>query len=394
MFFHNFKYALKTLLKNEALVFWTIAYPIILGTLFAVAFSKLEDIGKTDIINIAVINNTELSENQSFKNVFDSLSVENDEDQIFSTRYLDEESARGLLLEDEIVGFVKLTESGEPKVYVKSNGIEQTILKSVTEEIGVMSKAVNDLAKLEIEGQLSAGNYEVDYEKIYSDIVEKVQNQKAEVIDKSSEHLSYTMIEFYTLIAMTCLFGGMLGAVAISQDIANMSNKGKRIAVSPAKKHTLILSSALAGYLIQSAGLIILFIYTIFVLGANYGNNLSLIVLLAFAGSLTGLTLGIVVATMFKTNENAKTGIIVAITMAGCFFAGMMGPDIKYYIDKNMPIINAINPANLITDGFYALYYYGVSSRYFIDLGGLLIMSILLGGISCVSLRRQKYDSL
>ena len=279
MFFHNFKYALKTLLKNKALVFWTITYPIILGTLFAVAFSNLEDIGKTDIINIAVINNTELSDNQSFKNVFDSLSVENDEDQIFNTRYLDEESARGLLLEDEIVGFVKLTESGEPKVYVKSNGVEQTILKSVTEEIGVMSKAVNNLAKLEIEGQLSAGNYEVDYEKIYSDIIEKVQNQKAEVVDKSSEHLSYTMIEFYTLIAMTCLFGGMLGAVAISQDIANMSNKGKRVAVSPAKKHTLILSSALAGYLIQSAGLIILFIYTIFVLGANYGDNLSLIIL-------------------------------------------------------------------------------------------------------------------
>ena len=69
MFFHNFKYALKTLLKNKALVFWTITYPIILGTLFAVAFSNLEDIGKTDIINIAVINNTELSDNQSFKNV-------------------------------------------------------------------------------------------------------------------------------------------------------------------------------------------------------------------------------------------------------------------------------------------------------------------------------------
>ena len=106
------------------------------------------------------------------------------------------------------------------------------------------------------------------------------------------------------------------------------------------------------------------------------------------------MTLGIAVATIFKTNENAKTGIIVAITMTGCFFAGMMGPDIKYYIDKNFPVINAINPANLITDGFYALYYYGASSRYLIDLGGLLIMSILFGGISCISLRRQKYDSL
>lgn len=394
MFFHNFKYALKTLMKNKALVFWTIAFPIILGTLFAIAFSNLESSNKTDVINIAVINNAELDKNQSFKNAIDSLSVENDENQIFNTRYIDEESARRLLLEDEIIGFVELTDDGRLKVYIESNGIEQTILKSVTEEIGAMSKIIDDLAKREIEGQLSAGNYEVDYEKIYSDIIGKVQNQKAEVIDKSSEHLSYTMIEFYTLIAMTCLFGGMLGAVTISQNLANMSSRGKRVAVSPAKKYILILSSALAGYSIQIVSLIILFIYTIFVLGADYGDNLPLIVLLAFAGSLTGLTLGIAVAAIFKTNENAKTGIITAITMTGCFFAGMMGPDIKYYIDKNFPVINAINPANLITDGFYALYYYGASSRYLIDLGGLLIMSILFGGVSCISLRRQKYGSL
>ncbi|MBR5939201.1 ABC transporter permease, partial [Candidatus Saccharibacteria bacterium] len=244
-------------MKNKALVFWTIAFPIILGTLFAIAFSDLESSNKTDVINIAVINNAELDKNQSFKNAINSLSVENDENQIFNTRYIDEESARRLLLEDEIIGFVELTDDGGLKVYIESNGIEQTILKSVTEEIGAMSKIIDDLAKREIEGQLSAGNYEVDYEKIYSDIIGKVQNQKAEVIDKSSEHLSYTMIEFYTLIAMACLFGGMLGAVTISQNLANMSNRGKRVAVSPAKKHILILSSALAGYSIQIVSLII-----------------------------------------------------------------------------------------------------------------------------------------
>lgn len=35
------------------------------------------------------------------------------------------------------------------------------------------------------------------------------------------------MIEFYTLIAMTCLYGGMLSMVSINQTLANMSNKGK-----------------------------------------------------------------------------------------------------------------------------------------------------------------------
>ena len=41
MFIHNFKYTFKTLLKNKALIFWSFAFPIILGTLFNMAFSDL-----------------------------------------------------------------------------------------------------------------------------------------------------------------------------------------------------------------------------------------------------------------------------------------------------------------------------------------------------------------
>ena len=36
----------------------------------------------------------------------------------------------------------------------------------------------------------------------------------------------------------------------------------------------------------------------------------------------------------------------------------------KYIIDKNIPIINKLNPANMITDGLYSLYYYETLDRY------------------------------
>ncbi|MEI3499074.1 MAG: hypothetical protein V8Q71_00925 [Bacilli bacterium] len=45
--------------------------------------------------------------------------------------------------------------------------------------------------------------------------------------------------------------------------------------------------------------------------------------------------------------------------------SGMMGVTLKYVIDKNIPVVNLINPNNLITDGFYSLYYYDTLSRYF-----------------------------
>lgn len=71
-----------------------------------------------------------------------------------------------------------------------------------------------------------------------------------------------------------------------------------------------------------------------------------------------------------------------------------MGVSMKYVIDKNAPIINKINPAAMITDGFYALYYYNTLDRYWTNVISLLVFSAILIIISFFSLRRQKYDSI
>ena len=72
----------------------------------------------------------------------------------------------------------------------------------------------------------------------------------------------------------------------------------------------------------------------------------------------------------------------------------MMGITMKYIVDKNIPIVNKINPASMITDGFYSLYYYDTLDRYFFNIASLLIFALIMIAISYFSLRRQKYDSI
>lgn len=72
----------------------------------------------------------------------------------------------------------------------------------------------------------------------------------------------------------------------------------------------------------------------------------------------------------------------------------MMGITMKYIVDKNIPIINKINPASMITDGFYSLYYYDTLNRYYFNVISLLIFSLVLILLSVKHLRRQKYDSI
>ena len=286
-------------------------------------------------------------------------------------------------------------ENDIPNIVVTNNGIDETILKYVVEEIWQTSNIIKNLSEIEIQNKMNNGNYDINYHEIYSKVTEiAMQNNDVKMKDVSNKNLDYVMIEFYTLIAMTALYGGILSIVTINQSMANLSSKGKMVSISPTKKSTIILSSLLASYIAQIIGLAILFAYTIFVLNVDYGSNIGLVILLAVVGSLAGLSLGLVVGTLFKTNENAKTGILLSITMLGCYLSGMMGITMKYVVDKNASIVNKLNPASMITDGFYSLYYYDTLGRYWFDVASLLIFAGILIVISLFSLRRQRYDSI
>lgn len=379
MFIHNFKYTLKTLFKNKMLIFWTFAFPIILGTLFNLAFSDIESSEQLKAFDIALV---EQGENVLFKESFEALS--SGENKLFNILEVTLDEAVDLLENDEITGYVIIEES--PKIVVKSNGINQTVLKNVVDEINQLQIMISNT----IENQYLQ-NMDIDYEGIYEKVI---AYESDNINDISKANLSYTMIEFYTLIAMTCLYGGILGMTSVNQSLANMSSSGKRLSLSPTSKRKLILSNVLASYIVQVIGIAILFVYTIFALKVDYGNNLPLIILLTLTGCLAGLSLGISIATVLKTNEGTKLGIILAVTMLGSFLSGMMGISMKYIVDKNIPIINKLNPANMITDGFYALYYYDTLDRFYFDVISLVIFSVVLLTIATISLRRQKYDSV
>jgi len=396
MFSHTLKYNLKTLYKNKMLVFWTYLFPIILGTFFYLAFNDIETKETFEAISIAVIENKEFKNNEIWKNTIANLSDENNANRVFKTSYVSLEEGKKSLENNEIVGYL-LIENNAPKVVIRQNGTSETIFKSVIDEINSTSKLITEYTNLKVENEYkqNMGEYPptINYENIYKEALNILASAN-NIKDITSDNMSYTMIEYYTLIAMTCLYGGILGMVSINKNLANMSNNGKRVAVSKIPKKILILSSALASYIVQVVGVFLLFIFTIFVLKVDYGTNLPLIILLSLVGSFTGLALGIAISSIFKTNENTKLGVIISVTMLGCFLSGMMGITMKYIIDKNVPILNMINPAARITDGFYSLYHYETLNRYWGNIISLLIIASILILISISSLRRQKYDSI
>ena len=135
-------------------------------------------------------------------------------------------------------------------------------------------------------------------------------------------------------------------------------------------------------------------IYLSFVLKIGFSNQLGYILLASFVGTITGVTFGTCLGVILKKKQGIKVGILIGFTMTMSFLAGMMYDKMKYIINSKIPILGYINPVNLIADAFYSLYYYDTTTKFFINIGILCILSIIFSTITYLAIRRQKYASL
>ena len=391
MFIHNYLYSLRLMLGNKQLVFWTLAFPLIMAMLFNMAFSNIEKSEKLDPIDIAVVDDSSFRSNMIYTETLETLGK--GDDRIFNITYTDAGKAEKMLRDGEITGFVRF-EDNEPRITVRSNGIDETIMCSVFDEIGSESKLIMNVGMTEIMSLVKSGKTDIDYQSLFKEEAEKIMGDDTGLTDTSPKNMSFVMIEYYSLIAMACMYSGLLSMTLMNYRLANISPVGRRSTISPSKRLSQISGSLTASFTVQLFGLAMLYLLLIFVVRADFGTKLPEIILLSLLGSLAGLTLGVAVAVLVKINENAKLTVLLAVVMAGCFFAGMMGITMKNIIDKNAPFINRINPVAMITDGLYALYYYDSGERYLINVISLAVFSAVMMLISVSGLRRQRYDSL
>lgn len=374
MFYHNFKCSLKILLKNKGLVFWTFVFPIILGIFFNMAFSDIDKKEKFNSIDIAVVSSEDFNNNVIFKQSIEFLSDEKSDNKMFNTVYTSKKKATYLLENNKIDGY--LTFFGDNvNITIKKNGVNQTILKYIIEDIDSNKKILAEASNI-------------------PETLSLIKNNSVKLNNITNKNLGFSMIEYYTLIAMACLYGSMLSMYVLNYSQANISSVGKRVSISSSKKTSLLLSGFFASYVVQLIGIFLLLFVTLFLFKVDYGNNLIYVFILSLFGSLAGLALGIAISSINNISEVTKNGILISIIMFCCFLSGMMGVSMKYIIDKNIPFLNKINPANMITDGFYSLYYYDNLNRFYFNLLSLFIFSIIMILISLRNLRRQEYDSI
>ena len=132
MFLNIVSKQLKIGVRDKAAIFWTLMFPVILGTLFYMAFGKIFESYVVEPIKTAVYFETDNEEvKEHVIEVLDNIRV-NDKEVLAATYDEDLENAQKLLEDDKIGGIIKVAENGKFTVVVRSNGNQATMLDIIT----------------------------------------------------------------------------------------------------------------------------------------------------------------------------------------------------------------------------------------------------------------------
>lgn len=380
MFWHIFSYRFKCILRDKLLIFWTLAFPVILATFFNAAFSNLHSGEVFKSINIAVVNNDAYKKDNFFKSFLGELSQ--GDERLFNLTPVTEEEAEEMLNGGKVVGYI-IVDTGI-NLIVKNSGINQTIVKSVLDEYNQIVSSVSSIV---------ADNPEAIQKGLLEDIrnrYEYTKNIQLGTKAKPDSSVNY----FYTVIAMACLYGSFFGLKEVTDTQADLSKRGARLNVAPVHKLKALTAGLCAGCMMLFLEMLILISYLIFVLKIDFGNQIGYALLACFAGCTTGISFGAVISAIIKKGEGVKVGVLIGASMTATFLSGMMYESMKYIVAKNVPILSYINPAALITDAFYALYYYDTHTRYFTNIGLLGGFTVLFCLSTYLITRRQKYANI
>lgn len=373
MFLRAFKYKFIRNIRNRQNFFWTIAFPIILATFFSMSFGSLGALEILDSIKVAIVD--ENNSNPEFVKTFEDLNL-------FTTKKTTQDKANTLMKDGEVEAIININGS-DIKMSVKENGMSETIVKSVLDSISQTTSTVKNIFMVNPQGNM---------ENI-TKMIEEPQSFTQRSASASKNNDPYSIF-FFALIAMTGLFASMTSLYSVYDIQGNQSEVGARQNIAPVKKITVFAANISADMVSQCFGITLLLVYIKFILKYNIGEFSIWLLLICYVSVFASICLGTFIASALKMKLTVKNAILSATILASCGLAGLFNNEIKVVIENKFSFIEYVNPASIISNGLISLYYFNSMQMYFIRLAILSIAGIVMFTLSCLILRRQKYECI
>ena len=391
-----FASTLRALIREKSLFIWSLAFPILMATIFMFMFANLDGAMEFDPVPTGVVAD-EAWDTSPFSAVAEALGERGDDQLLDVCRFADGEAAASALVDGEVMGVFSVDEDGEPVLSLAPglqigqttdmDAIDRSILESVVGTYVRDADLMTSIARENPGAFADPGRLEALFSSV--DATEEVSLTHA----APKESVRF----YYALFAMAALFGAQIAVVAVCWTQPNLSPLGARRALGAIGRTRTLLATLLACWLLSFCCLLIAFLYTRLVVGVDFAGREGLCVAGLGAASLLACALGTALGSLPKLDVGSKTGILTGVVCLLSLFTGLYGEpcmELADMVSREFPVLASLNPAKAICDMFYSLYYYDGLEVFAGNVALIGLFSAALFAVGALFVRRQRYASL
>lgn len=347
-FFSHARILGKLTLKDKSSLFWVFIYPLILVSMMALAFSGL---GKGDVqVKAAVERGHPQAE------ILTSINQ-------LEVRLMDSDEAVKALRDKELDGFFR----ADGKLEIREDSLEAQVLA----EVGTALKQAEAAAR--------------------QGILPDFSRNFLRTADQSADFLTNILSMTVAMFAFYSYFSG-IGMIDHLQ--ANLSPLAARLTTTPLRRTSYLAAGLLINSLLAFLNMVLLTFFLKWVWGVNFLFDPGRTLLLLLVTALLGVASGLFVGSSNKLSTKAKVPLGIAVMLILGAFGGMMGTDLRLFMDRHVPWLNRVNPISLVGRLIYRLNALSSTKGYGSGLLALVAAALLLYLASLLFLRRRRFKSL
>lgn len=403
-------------LRTGEVWIWTLAFPIVLATLFLFMFANLKNSDTVASVPVAVVADDAWGRS-GFSSVVAALSE--DDDALLAVTEVDTpEQATRLLDEGKVAGIYAVdasTADATPVTTTSASGAPADfpladLAPIVTLAGGSSGDGTGDSSVNRSILETVASSYTQSSALIRASLADGSIGDSAAVSDALGisgrvERISLTRSTpddtvrfYYALLAMAALFSAESASSMAFAAAGDLSALGARRCASGQRRSVTLAGTLVGCWLVAVVMLCAVFAYVRLVCGVDFSGREGLALVGLAAASLLSVAIGLLVGVVpVRGGEQARGGLLTGLICLGSLFAGMYGTPAMALADRvarACPAEAWLNPPKLISDMFTSLYFYQDLTPFLLRAGVCVGLSALLLLAAATVFGRQRYEHL
>lgn len=376
------KTCILSLVRERALLWGTLLFPLMLCLLFIAVFSGLDGAYADVTTRLGIVEDDRYAAAPGLSETMDAISKKDADPRIATiTGFESEDAAIEAANLDAIDAYLRVDADGTLELHVVSrmNGeLQPAVLKAVLDGY-LHARGVQACLVAQRPEALAKGSTRV---ALRSDAVRTRQLKVTESAPDPSARY------YFALLGMAAGMGMVFACHAVKNTQAGSTPVGGRVSLAGIARWKVLLGVLMGAWVCELASLLLLAAFMRWVCGVDFGPRGPLVVFALAVCALAACAIGSLFGTLGRLGRGSLLSALAALLSLFTGLYGTASQRLADAIEASFPLACHVNPLWQMTHAFFSLLYYDTLEPFAMSCLALLGASMAFFVLALLRMRR------